>query len=333
MGLFDFLKTKEKTKMNKSGSSSDYSITPEGMLEINKLDFYGQYHKSENGQFILSWADSNPERTISGHREKGHGSYVLIGDGEIKLRGNIERPNDGNVSNNGNFILNDWMFTSSLKGIFYAFNSAGVVSVKHLCNANLLNNGISDDGHYAVCQTANNDRGDDGNKLFFFDLNEKKLVWSRSPVYEWADSYKFDTEQNILHTLYNTGRGYRYTFDGEFLDSELLEQDRIKFGRGYELLDIAKEKIEHMKAVDADASHHDEAMTILEQALKKDIDDKTRASVYRYIGEIHHLQGDIPKAIEHFEIAINLDSKVGVKRLLNTLRKNKIEVTKHTIDE
>jgi len=141
-------------------------------VSIDKLYFFGPSHRSENGRFILKWSDYDPKSGIGGARKKGHGRYVLLDGGKIISQGKLERPNDGKVSNQGIFILNDWMFGEGLKGTFYAFDAKNKRLIRHKCDANLYNNGLSNDGQYAVCQTAYSD-GEDGNMLFFSTCERK----------------------------------------------------------------------------------------------------------------------------------------------------------------
>lgn len=108
--------------------------------------------------------------------------------------------------------------------------------------------GLSEDGEYAVCQTAHNGEGDDGNKLFFFDLKDRKLVWKRAPETGWTKEYLFDKIQNILSLIYDN-KSFRYSFiNGTFIDFEQWEKERINFVSGYRLLKRASEKGVNIKS-------------------------------------------------------------------------------------
>jgi len=189
----------------------------------NVGDFYiGDFHRSENGRFILSWsdiADLGAEGIRGGAREKGFGRYLLIDEDKLILQGKLERPHDGKVSDQGIFILNDWMFGSGLIGTFYAFDLNGQKLIQHKFRANLFNNGISRDGRFAVCQTLDSNN-EDGNRLCLFDLIERRLMWKLEPTPDRADKYGFEPDKRILYLLYENGMTYRYGFDGSFLDLE-----------------------------------------------------------------------------------------------------------------
>lgn len=300
-------------------STSDVFKISDDFIRFDKLDFFGPFHRSENGRFILAWSDYDPKSGIGGAREKGHGRYVLLDGGKIILQGKLERPNDGKVSNQGIFILNDWMFGEGLKGTFYAFDVKGKQLIRHKCEANLYNNGLSNDGQYAVCQTAHSGR-EDGNKLFFFSLQEKRLVWKCEPETGWAKDYRFDTAQQTLYLLYDEGRSYRYSFDGNFLDAERWGKERINFVSGYELLTIAEAKRQQLESANADLSLYDEVIGLLKRALDKGVSENTQARIHRNIGEIYYKRGENSEAVKHFETAMSLNPKVGVKKLLEKLK-------------
>ncbi len=321
VAFLDFLKPKQTPKIEdvKKGKTTDYEKSIGNFIHIDKLDFHGQHYQSNNGKFILAWSDFDPKSKVGGFRKSGYGSYVLLEAGKIKLHGESERPNDGKVSNQGVFILNDWMFGEGLKGTFYAFNAFGQKLIQHKCEANLLNNGLSESGEYAVCQTAHNDQGDDGNKLFFFDLKEQKLVWKHTPETGWTKDYRFDIAERTLLLTYDN-MSFRYSFiDGTFIDSDRWEKERINFASGYQLLEIATEKKKQLEFINADLQCYDEVIVLLKRALEKGVSENTQARIYRTIGDIHYMRGEIAEAIEDFEVAIKLNPAIGVKKLLKKL--------------
>ena len=69
----------------------------------------------------------------------------------------------------------------------------------------------------------------------------------------------------------------------------------------------------------------EEILSLLSNALKKGLDEypNEKASVYRTIGEVHEALGKIDDAIKNYEIALQINPKVGVKRRLNALKKKK----------
>lgn len=292
-------------------------------VRIDEINFFGKYSKSPNGQFIIAWSDFDYESGIGGFRTSGEGTYVVAKNDEVILVGKLQRPNDCKISNNGNFIVNDWLFGEGLKGIYYAFNLSGQILLNHTLSANLFNNGISENGKYVVCQCCNSDT-DDSNTLYFFDLEKGSLLWKINPEVGWADSYYFDCEKMELHLIYKEKGIFRYNFNGSFLDKEKWESERINYLSAFEISDIAKERFKEKKN-NMNEGIADEIILLFERALGEGLDKypNEKAIVYRSIGEIKELLGKIPDAIHFYELALEHNEKVGIKRHLKMLKGNK----------
>ena len=148
------------------------------ILTFTEIKIYCQYTRSQNQQYILAFYDGDPFNHISGHRKKGNGYYFLINNNELVVLGQIERPNDGKIANNGFFILNDWLFNDKTVSVAYAFDNYGNLLIKKRLKANLLMNSISASGNYCLFKTANSDTADNS-ILILYDLYAKTLVWKK----------------------------------------------------------------------------------------------------------------------------------------------------------
>jgi hypothetical protein len=298
--------------------------TDDQWLRIEALDFFGQYSSSPDGSYTIAWADRDPSGRRGGFRESGHGTYVLVCNGELVLTGKMERPNDGRVANNGSFVLNDWLFGEGLKGIFYGIDKNGTVLVKHRFEANLFNNGISPDGRFAVCQTCNSDTSDSG-LLWCFDLTSGALLWKVQPPTGWAEDYSFDPARHTLYLHYSKLGVFRYSLEsGLFEDREGWVEQKIKHGNGFELLAIAQDRMKLLSDVSS-KDEVDELIDLLQAALTRGLSTypNQQAIVYRYIGELKERLGDWVSAIEFYEEALKHNPKVGVKRRLSQLKANR----------
>jgi hypothetical protein len=122
-------------------------------------------------------------KEIGGHRASGKGYYFLIKNNELILIGQVERPHHGKVANNGNFILNDWLFTSDTKSKAFAFTENGELIIKKTLRANLLTNGISLTGKFAVYKTCNSNTPDHS-MLLLFDLEAGQMIWKKKFTYQ-----------------------------------------------------------------------------------------------------------------------------------------------------
>jgi tetratricopeptide (TPR) repeat protein len=294
--------------------------TDDTFARIEAIGFFGHYLNSSNGLFTISWSDFDRESSLGGFRTSGEGTFVVAKKDEVIHIGKLQRPNDGKISNTGNFIINDWLFGEGLKGIFYAFDLSGKILLKQNFSANLLNNGISKNGQYSVCQCCNSNT-DDSNTLNFFDLEQGKLLWKTNPESGWADSYLFDCVKTELHLIYRDKGIYRYSFGGDFLDKEKWETERINYMSAFEISDIAIERFKEKKNVMNEAIAQ-EIIFLFEYALRKGLEyPNEEALIYRTMGEIKESLGKIPEAIHYYELALEYNTKVGIKRHLDMLKK------------
>ena len=94
-------------------------------------------------------------------------------------------------------------------------------------------------------------------------------------------------------------------------------KERVINANGYELFDIAKEKMEDLDYKTSDLTDYEEVLSILVKASKKEISDYTKARIYRIIGEIYYNFEKTDDAVNNFEKALNYDPNVGIKRLYN----------------
>jgi tetratricopeptide (TPR) repeat protein len=308
MGLFNFFKNKAKN--SQKSPKLNYSINGNS-LSIG--DFTGEYHQSPNGKFILAWKDQNE-----------NGKYILLERGKVKLQAKMRRPNNGMVSNSGVFILSD-LTSKGTYGLFHIINAEGETLIKQRCKANLGPTGISDDGNFAVCQALESTNKSDSCKLYFFDIKNKKLLWNKLPEtigseLSWPESYRFDTKKKVLYLRYDKNRIYRYTFEGTFIDSKSYRYDCINTGNDIEFLEAVKELKEEL-STNTDPREYDALIAPLTKGLKRFSDKDAKSKIHRVLGEILHLQGNDAEAIKHFETALKINPRIGVKRTLEKLKK------------
>lgn len=312
-------------RRKKNTSKKEYSVKNvtrrDNFLDVDSIGFSGRFTTSQDRRYTIAWCDADKASGQGGFREKGEGRYVLLDDDKVILRGRMQRPNDGHVANNGTFVLCDWMFGEGMRGTFYAIDRQGRVLMKKLFRANLYNNGISPDGRFALCQTCNSDNTD-SNILSLFDLRDDTILWQKQPESGWADAYEFNLEKGFILLVYrNLGR-FAYDILGEFLDEERWRTERIKGANGFELSAIAGERFQSLDK-DLDANTGAEILSLLEKALQRGLNDhpKEQAKVYRTMGEVFEALGRSRKASEHYERALRLNPKVGVRRKLEALKR------------
>ncbi|MGB9926934.1 MAG: hypothetical protein ACPK85_00860 [Methanosarcina sp.] len=308
MGFFNFFKN--KVKRSQISSKSDYSISG-NLLTIG--DFTGEYNQSPNGKYILGWKTQNE-----------NGKYILLERGKIKFQAKMKHPVNGIVSNSGAFILSN-LTSKNMYGVFHIINLNGEILIKQRCKAKLGQTGISDDGNFAVCQALESTSKADSCKLFFFDIKNKKLLWKKVPEtlgseLNWPESYRFDIKKKTLYLIHEKNRIYRYTFEGTLIDSKLYRDYRINNGSDIEFLEALKElKVE--LSSNPNPQDYNSLIIPLEKRLKRFSDKHTKSNIHRALGEILFLQNNNTEAIKHFEVALKLNPRVGVKRTLEKLKK------------
>jgi tetratricopeptide (TPR) repeat protein len=312
---------KEQSKGKQEGSivsslrkKVSFEISDDSLI-MNSFDFQGQCHCSENGIYILAWRD---------YTEMGEatGDFLLIENDTLIVRSKLQRPNDGKVSNSGVFVISDWTWREKPNGIIYIIEPDGNEIIQKKFEAHIACNGISVDGRYAACATANSDNLD-GNKIYFFDITNERLKWNKELESYPPDSFSFDTKNETLFLEYNDGKRYRYNFDGVFMDSSKWEEDRKDQFSGYDWFYLAEEKQEELDQSDADPSQYNEIISILEKALDKGVSESWESKIHRNLGEIYLKQNSINNAIQQFEIAISINPKIGVRKTLEKLKSEK----------
>jgi tetratricopeptide (TPR) repeat protein len=285
-------------------------------VKIEQFDFYGQFSRSPNGRFMLTWKESWNHPFTGKH---SLGLYFLLDGNRAIVTGRMERPNDGKVSNSGNFILNDWMeyvdYGEKLRGTFYAFAATGEILVSKGFKANLSSNGISEDGRFAFCDTCESDYEAHAVKVFIFDLETKTLLSTfDGPA---SERFQFDVENRIISFIEYDATERRYTFEGDFLDDEALtggrlatyinrlEKDLQKQQDNYErsvlheqLMDLYQKSDAPIKAEE----HRAALIQLTEQSVQqKWLSEFQRSLMHRKLADLYQAAGNELKAIEHHD--------------------------------
>ncbi|MBX3562651.1 MAG: hypothetical protein KF780_12675 [Sphingomonas sp.] len=274
-----------------------------------EIDFVGRRATSANGRFALLWRDR--------HWAEGQavtGRYLLIDGDAVLLDERMARPQDGKVADDGTFVLNDAGDDPGLSGTFRAFRSDGGVIVSRDYSANLLNNGLSDDGRLAVCQTANAPGSPDSSVLSVFDLVARTETANWTAESGWAASYEFPEGGTRIRMVRPDRPSLDYSIDGEFIDRRLWLRDEVVRGSLY----VIRKALAEGEAVTG-LTHED-----LRRGAKRAIADGDRRLVgeaWRLLGEIEEAAADPPAALAAYERALAADPKVGVARRAGALRR------------
>lgn len=118
-------------------------------------------------------------------------------------------------------------------------------------------------------------------------------------------------------------QGWDKIVETNAFNAEKEEQERLAGGTGYDWLAIAEARMKKLESSGVGLEQYREILSMLEAALTGGISPNTKAIVHKRIGEIQHKFGRDADAIQHFETAIKLNPKVGVKKLLDSLQKQR----------
>lgn len=286
-------------------------------LRLREHDFFGQCVKSPNGRHTLAWCDGQSDD--SGHLQR-RGRYLLLTDDQVVVDGKMDRPHDGKIADNGVFILNDWGSSRSLSGSFCAFRATGGPILIQKFKANLLGSGLSEDGRYAACHTANADDDHDAAVFATFDLARGTEIARWHPESGWPSKIDFPVGKETVQLTDPHLGAFRYSLTGAFLDRQLWQEACLGSEHHWYPLRMAESLIE-----EANGKPSSELALKLIPHLDRvlaNIDDKfSKARVLRARGTCQEATGALASAIDAYEKALTLDPKVGVKRRLTQLKK------------
>ncbi|HQV54414.1 MAG TPA: hypothetical protein PLX17_02820 [Chitinophagaceae bacterium] len=281
-------------------------------ITLGDLRIICEYSKSENGQYILAFCDGDPFKHIGGYRSEGKGIYFLINNLVLTVMGQIERPNDGKVADNGWFIINDWLFTDNLESVAYCFDDKGNIIIRKKLKANLLTNAISRTGNFALFQTANSDNNH-GNNLFFYNLKTKGLIWKKKCDFAWPREYSISENEKKINLHYADIGTVSLDWKGNIIDRADYQFKYVSSLSGDRLV---YESLALLSGTTPDQT----LINLLEKGVNdNDTSPITKAVGYKFLGEIFETE-NLQKAYAYFEKALEYNPKIGLKRKLLSLK-------------
>lgn len=198
--------------------------------------FAGSSSCSKGERYTLGWLQGS-EETIQGEQQRFRGGrYLLFEFDRPLVEGGMPRPTRGKVADNGTFILVD---SAAYNGTLYAFDVSGKVIVRREFKAHVASIGLSDDGHLAVCQTANSYDEADSSKVTVFDLVEGKEIANWLPTSGWAQFYEFPPGHKTIGLGYNDIGVFHYSLTGEFIDHDVWQDACLEKGQYWTAISMA----------------------------------------------------------------------------------------------
>lgn len=299
-------------------------VIRDGWLTLTRPNFFGQAHQSPSKRWCVGCDDSNGVGR-GGSRESGNGRVILVDHQANKVMHELvcfARPIDAAVSDTGTFIVLDSGFGSARQGDVVAVDREGRERYRrHYC-ANVFNIGISKCGRYTAVQTANAPN-DDGNRLEVLDLDRGCVMFSVLPATGWANRYSFDVDAEghlkAMGVEHKHLGSFRYSASGEFLDTQVFQTAQLEKGDYSTKLMAARDLLK----TDATPNNARKALNAAEAALAEGAKNSSdwESIAHRVRGESYELLGQLPEALKAFDLALSLNSKVGVQKRALALRK------------
>jgi hypothetical protein len=286
-------------------------------ISLPEHNFSGRCVRSRSGRFALAWREA-PLGEDGKLRQRGR--YLMLDQNRVMIDGGMVRPEDGRVADNGVFIFNDYGRLDLLSGTFVAFHPNGEVIIRTKYRANLINNGLSSDGRFAACFTANSGDENDSAILTVFDLIKGQEIARWRPESGWPSSIEFPTDGETIGIVDPHLGMFRYSLDGDFIDRTKWQRACLESQHYWYVLRVAEQSVQEAKGnlaeeLASDLIHH------IDRVLPRIDDKNSKARALRTRGACSEATGAIAVALENYEMALALDPKVGVKRRAAQLRK------------
>lgn len=274
----------------------------------NITGFYGTEQFSPNKLYCVSYLD--------GHSENGkwkNGEIALLKGNTLLFKKKVQRPIECYVSNEGIIICCDWQYSDVPKGKFLIFDTSGEKIFFKNTKANLGTCAISENSKFALFETYNSDTSDD---IFIVDIQQKQIIQSFQRPTSFNKAI-IDDENKRIKLEDPKGLLFEIDFAGAQTNKSEYENQIMTKGSVFDQFCLYSQKSDDVKFKDTNY------LDLLKNALtdKESSYSFGKASIYRMIGEYYEANGDIPKTIENWEKAMQIDSKIGVKRKLVTLKK------------
>lgn len=300
-------------------NASGQAIETDWMM-LRLGSYSGLFTFSPNRQWVITWSDSDPTRGVGGFRTEGNGYFGLlqVENTQLATDGNLQRPNNGSVANNGSFTIEDWGFGSELAGTFWAFNSSGKTLFHRKTSANIVGSTISQNGRYALCHTASSGTADSV-KIILIDLDAGEEIYSVTPSAGWPERYEIDESNGELIAHLKGLGAFRYDRTGAFMDAELLSKAKLASPAYQDILGQAA--ILAKKGLIPSEAH--ELLFLVDKALSAGAneDEHWKAQALKIKGIAHAALGENKKAVAAFDGALRINPKIGVKRTRDMLAK------------
>jgi len=302
--LLQFL---DKNLKHESNMKDEIKFEEYNTVQIGK--FNGIYKSSPNNCYFFAY-DGYEKRIVAFTKSK-----VLYSCDKT-----IEGINTVCISNNGTALFTCPPKMRSFYGCtLYVYDSNGNALFEYKLKSNVFSIGISNDGNFCCCQTANSDDENSRNYMFIFSIPEKKALLKFSPLSGWANEYEFTNDNQVIILKYKNSttacHKYRYKINGEFVDLKLWESEITGVTALFRAEYLLKDN----------TSFSQEKCNLIQDLLNRgnfpDMSSDYKAMSLKLQGVLYYNCKKYDEAESCFFKAIKFNEKVGVKRYLNKIKK------------
>lgn len=152
------------------------------------------------------------------------------------------------------------------------------------------------------------------NMLLFFDLQNSKFLWSISLDLCMPQEILFDETHDSIDLVYSYGIICKYSFEGGLLEVLSVENTDVRED---------EKKASGLTCLAKSGRYHDkeEIIRLYTNALNQDKNPEHKAYIHRNLGEFYEFLQEKKMAIKHYQDAIALYPKIGLKKHLQKLLK------------
>ncbi|WP_291319351.1 hypothetical protein [Desulfonatronospira sp.] len=234
----------------------------------------------------------------------------------------VDRPRHPKVSDIGSVLVEDLQPRQDSKNSLKLFDLQGNMLWEKEFGARIKNSGISPSGERAFAATLSSKYEPHSSRLFFFDASRGTELWSRDLHYSQEEApYEcdFDGDQLVaVVRFYEEEQRFHFGETGELPNEYLYFSYEINIRQS----GLATEILPQVKIMLIKSwPEIDKAEELLGRINIEELPLETKAKALRYHGEIQEARGNLRRAAEAWEQALEQDPDVGIRERYQALQK------------
>lgn len=302
-------------------------------VEIPACGFRGRWKRSRNGEWLLTHGRIDDPAATSWSSDDESGCALLFrGESLVARVEGLRRPDTAAISDVGIFAIYTHGKAAEFLGPdtkLLVFEPTGEQILAKRFGAAIELLTISSSAAHLAFHTLgapiDSRNREDGESVHLLELPSGRTLWQHPVPVIWPIGISFaDLQEEVVVGGPGESR-YRYRYSGEFLDADRVELESIEALHadkyGYGLFELAQAKHRERLSGSDSLKPATEVQALLVASLARQMSDNVKASAHRLLGELALEQNQVTTAIMHFETAVLLNPRIGIKRMLAKLRR------------